>query len=105
MNFNKDVIKASMKEPIVVQFSGATCPPCVLLKPILTTLSIERRDFKFVVVDAWENMKLSKEYGIRAVPHTILFHNGQIISEKRGFSSKASIEAWLDENLATLVNN
>lgn len=103
MNFKKEVIDASHHDPIVVQFSGATCPPCQVMKPILNALSIERRDFKLVIIDAWKERELSMEYNVKAVPDVLLFINGQVISKYPPILNKDRVSQWLDKNIQNIT--
>lgn len=87
-SFDKEVIQASKKNPVVVDFFATWCGPCQKLSPILEEAS-SKHGFKLVVVDVDKNNELSSEFSVSSIPHVILFHKGGKISEFKGFDTNA----------------
>lgn len=59
--------------PIILDFSGTTCPPCLALRPTLEELNIELQGKAIVkIADVWANEKLAEGFPLRVVP-TIFF--------------------------------
>ena len=87
-SFDKEVIEASKTNPVVVDFFTTWCGPCKLLSPVLEE-NASNYGFKLVVIDLDQNKDLSKEFGIRCIPHVILFHKGGKISEFNGFNKNS----------------
>lgn len=94
-----DFLKQSYDGPVVVQFSGSTCPPCQVMKPIITKLQNERKDFTFIVIDAWKNPDLAFEFGIRGVPDVRLFRDGKQVAKMRAIPNPKLITEWLDTEI------
>lgn len=99
-NFKKEVIEASKKTPVLVDFWAAWCNPCNILKPILEKIS-ENYKKKFVLAKlaVEENPDTANEYGIRSLPHVSLFKDGKIVDEFIGAKSESEVKAFLDKNL------
>jgi putative thioredoxin len=92
--FDEEVIAASHRQPILVDFWADWCPPCLVLAPVLEKVVRAyggRIRLAKVEVDEGENMKLAGRYGLRGFPTVILFVDGQ---EKNRFTS-ARPESWL----------
>ena len=87
-SFDKEVTEASKANPVVVDFFATWCGPCKQLSPVLEE-NASNYGFKLVVIDLDQNKDLSKEFGIRCIPHVILFHKGGKISEFSGFNKNS----------------
>lgn len=92
-------IEKSRDAPVLVVFTMNNCPPCKMLKPILSELEKERSDCLVVYVNVDTNPKLVSEYQIRSVPTLILFNIGKPISRASGFLSKIQLNKWLNTEL------
>lgn len=63
--------------PIILDFSGTTCPPCLVLRPTLEELNSELQGKAIVkIADVWANEKLADGFPLRAVP-TIFFFDSK----------------------------
>ena len=67
---------------VVVFFTSATCPPCRMIKPDFERLVQEKNDTDSskikllgVIVDTGVAYDAGREFGIRATPTFMLFHN------------------------------
>ena len=75
-NFEQEIIKSST--PVLVEFGGVWCKPCIVLEPMLQQLCEEwGKDIKLVKVDVDESPELAIRYGVMSIPTTILFINGE----------------------------
>lgn len=97
-HFEQDVIAASRKTPILVDFWADWCPPCIVLAPILEKV-VQAHGGKVrlakVEVDEGDNMRLAGRYGLRGFPTVLLFIDGE---EKARFAS-ARPEGWVRDFL------
>ena len=93
-DFEERVVKASYKQPVVIDFWAPWCGPCKVLKPMLEKLA-EEFGGKFVLakVNSDENQELSAKYAVRSIPAVKAMVNGQLVDEfagQRGFPAAAS---------------
>jgi thioredoxin 1 len=94
-NFASEVLKSPT--PVLVDFWGEWCPPCRALAPILDELADEYDGrVKIAKVNTEEQQELAVEYGIRAIPTLLLFHQGQVADQLIGLKSKRDLKASLD---------
>jgi thioredoxin 1 len=94
-NFTEEVLKSST--PVLVDFWGEWCPPCRALSPILDELADEYQGrVKIGKVNIDNQQALATEYGIRAVPTMLLFHQGQVADQIIGLKSKRDLKMTFD---------
>ena len=94
-NFSEEVLKSPT--PVLVDFWGEWCPPCRALSPILDELADEYEGrVKIGKVNIDNQQALATEYGIRAVPTMLLFHQGQVTDQIIGLKSKRDLKASFD---------
>ena len=61
-------------EPTLAEFGSSTCIPCKEMKPILEELAKEYEGkLNVVIVEVYEQMDLTRQYGIMAIPTQIVF--------------------------------
>ena len=97
-DFEEQVVAASDKVPVVIDFWAPWCAPCKSLKPILEKLAAEY-DGKFLLakVNSDENQELSAKYGVRGIPAVKAMVNGRIIDEFTGALPEGEVRAWLEK--------
>ena len=94
-NFSSEVLQAP--SPVLVDFWAEWCGPCKMIAPILDELA-EEYDGKVKIgkVNIDEQQGLAAEYGIRAIPTLLVFHQGQVAEQIVGLKSKRDLKAALD---------
>ncbi|TVQ86554.1 MAG: thioredoxin [Chromatiaceae bacterium] len=96
--FPTEVIDASRRHPILVDFWAAWCSPCHQLAPhlyrVVDDLAGAIRLAK-VEVDAGENMRLAGHYRLRGFPTVILFQDGEERGRFSGSRASPQIHDWL----------
>jgi putative thioredoxin len=101
-HFDLDVLEASQRQPILVDFWADWCAPCHALAPHLVRVVDEQAGsvrLAKVEVDEGENMKLAGHYRLRGFPTVILFQGGRERGRFSGSRSTPQVRDWLDAHL------
>jgi len=94
-NFAQEVLQSLT--PVLVDFWAEWCGPCKMIAPVLSELADEYDGrVKIGKVNVDEQQGLATEYGIRAIPTLLLFHNGQVADQIVGARSKRDLKASFD---------
>ncbi len=88
--FEKEVL--SSKGTVLVDFFATWCGPCKMLSPVLEKFAAKHEDIKVVKVDVDENEELAVSYGVQGVPTLLVFKDGELFTQKVGFSNEAVLE-------------
>ena len=100
--FKEEVIAASHRHPILVDFWAEWCAPCHALSPHLERIIGEFAGalrLAKVEVDEGENMKLAGHYRLRGFPTVLLFQQGEERGRFSGAKSTHQIRDWLATHL------
>ena len=96
-SFETDVIEASKRLAVVVDFWAEWCGPCRTLGPVLEKAA-EAREGKVVLakVDTDRNPNLALQFQTSSIPAVKAFRDGQVVSEFLGAQPPARVEAFFD---------
>lgn len=93
----KEVALSSPKT-VLVKFGAEWCGPCKKLVPVLEELDREiNGNVLLVTVDVDKSPETALKYGIMSIPTMIIFKDGIIQKQLKGFISKATLQNKLDE--------
>lgn len=94
-NYQEEVVNSDL--PVVVDFWGPQCAPCLALMPEVEELAQEYADkIKFCKLNAAENRRLCIELKVMALPTFLFYKGGEVVDKLTGDTvSKESILARL----------
>lgn len=90
--FTEDFLSQDGK--ILVKFGAPWCGPCRQLAPIIEAMVED--GYKVYEVNTDEAQDLAVKYGIRSLPTTLIFENGEVINTLIGLQNKADLIAQLN---------
>ncbi|RMH59855.1 MAG: thioredoxin [Zetaproteobacteria bacterium] len=96
VDFEREVITASHRLPVLVDFWAPWCGPCRMLAPTLEALADEFAErLRLVKINVDEAPELAARYQVRGVPSVKLFRHGEVVDEFTGAMPRPQIESWL----------
>jgi len=98
--FGQDVIEASMKVPVIVDFWAPWCGPCKQLGPLLEkVVQAARGGVRLVKIDIDQNQALAGQLRIQSIPAVYAFYQGQPVDGFVGAQSESEIKGFVDRLL------
>ena len=96
----EQVMQASFKVPVLMDFWADWCQPCKVLMPVLARL-VEEYQGKFLLgkLDTEAEQEIAAQFGIRSIPNCKLFRNGQPVDEFMGALPEKAVREFLDRHL------
>ena len=95
-NFDEEVIHA--EQPVILEFSSNSCPPCVALLTTLVDIAKNNKDVKVATLntDSKDTKEILEEYPVDATPTIMIFKDGEVISTLVGAVDEDTIVSELD---------
>lgn len=106
VDLKRDVVDASFKQPIVIDFWAEWCAPCRMLGPTLEKLAKQANGrWRLIKINTELQPDLAMQFGISSIPAVKMVSEGEIIAEFVGALPESQLVKWLDENLPTKSKN
>ena len=101
IDFNRDVIEASQRQPVLVDFYATWCGPCNMLGPVLDEVAkAAAGKVKLVKVNTEVSQDLALQFRVSGIPDVRLYVDGKQVGGFTGFRSKLAVEHFLKDNLS-----
>jgi putative thioredoxin len=95
--FMQDVIEASRKVPVIVDFWAPWCGPCKQLGPMLEKVVKQAGGkVRLVKVNVDENQQLAAQMRVQSIPAVFAFVNGQPVDGFMGALPESQIKQFID---------
>jgi putative thioredoxin len=99
-SFEADVIAASDKQPVIVDFWASWCGPCKQLGPLLEkTVAATKGRAVMVKVNIDENPEIAQALRIQSIPTVYAFYKGRPIDGFMGAVPESQLKKFIDKVL------
>ncbi len=96
-DFAKDVMEASMHQPVLVDFWAPWCGPCKQMMPALEGAVLAAKgSVKLVKINIDENQMLASQLRVQSVPTVYAFSQGQPVDGFNGALPPSEIKKFID---------
>jgi putative thioredoxin len=104
LDYQRDVIDASQRQPVLVDFHASWCPPCRMLGPVLdAALFSAPRPITLVKIDSDEHPDLAAAAAVSGIPDVRLYVHGRQVGGFTGFKPLPAVKRFIADHLARIT--
>ena len=97
-SWDTDVLQA--QTPVLVDFYGDNCPPCIQMTPVLAKLASEYQGkVRFVRINVENNPAACARYNVQTMPTFVLFKGGKVADSYTGIVPEEALKQAIDKAL------
>jgi thioredoxin 1 len=96
-NFDVEVVQASRKRPVILDFYADWCFPCRLLDPTLEDIAREMKDRVIVGKLNTDKNMMARRFGVTRIPAVFIIRDGEVRESFFGVVSKETLFNALKE--------
>ncbi len=103
-SFKADVIAASAKQPVLVDFWAPWCGPCKQLAPVLEkAVSDAKGKVALVKMNIDDHPQIAGQLGIQSIPAVIAFDRGQPVDGFMGALPESQVRGFIERLVGPLT--
>ncbi len=98
--FMRDVVEASLKVPIIVDFWAPWCGPCKQLGPLLEKIVLSLKGaVRMVKIDIDASPEIAQQFRVQSIPAVYAFFQGRPVDGFMGVLPESQIKQWIERIL------
>src|SRR5271168_2226020 len=104
-SFKADVLNASLKQPVLVDFWAPWCGPCKQLAPVLEKAVADAKGkVTLVKMNIDEHPQIPGQLGIRSIPAVLAFKRGQLADGFVGALPESQVKGFVERLVGPLTD-
>uniref|UniRef100_A0A7S0BV52 Thioredoxin domain-containing protein n=1 Tax=Rhodosorus marinus TaxID=101924 RepID=A0A7S0BV52_9RHOD len=98
VDFKESVLQSD--KPVLVDFYATWCGPCKLISPLVDWAGVEYKDnLEVFKVNVDEEPEYVSKYQVNALPHLVLFENGEDVMHVTGLVKKGKLADQIEKHI------